>query len=99
AELFYRRAIAANDLDPHVLANYKSFCMERLPGGLYPGGGPGSRVLRRSRLDGESLELGGWKRYCDPAASEKRLATFWFHPLQQETSWQGPPTEGEDEIS
>ncbi|CAM9833140.1 unnamed protein product, partial [Ectocarpus sp. 12 AP-2014] len=99
AELFYRRAIAANDLDPHVLANYKSFCMERLPGGLYPGGGPGSRVLRRSRLDGESLELGEWKRYCDPAAREKRLATFWFHPLQQETSWQGPPTAGEDEIS
>lgn len=27
--------------------------MERLPGGLYPGGGPGSRVLRRSRVDGE----------------------------------------------
>eukprot|EP00752_Nemacystus_decipiens_P013301 g11781.t1 len=53
AELFYRRALAANDLDPLVLANYKSFCMERLPGGSYPGGGPGSRVLRRSRLDGE----------------------------------------------
>ncbi|CAM9624757.1 unnamed protein product [Ectocarpus sp. 6 AP-2014] len=99
AELFYRRAIATNDLDPHVLANYKSFCMERLPGGLYPGGGPGSRILRRSRLDGESLELGAWKRYRDPAASEKCLATFWFHSLQQETSWQGPPTEGEEEIS
>ncbi|CBJ48596.1 conserved unknown protein [Ectocarpus siliculosus] len=98
-QLFYRRAIAANDLDPHVLANYKSFCMERLPGGLYPGGGPGSRILRRSRLDGESLELGAWKRYHDPAASERCLATFWFHPLQQETSWQGPPTEGEEEIS
>ncbi|CAM9398531.1 unnamed protein product [Ectocarpus fasciculatus] len=99
AELFYRRAIAANDLDPHVLANYKSFCMERLPGGLYPGGGPGSRVLRRSRLDGESLELGEWKRYRDPAASDKCLATFWFHPRQQETSWRGPPTEGAEESS
>lgn len=55
-ELFYRRALAANDLDPLVLANYKSFCMERLPGGSYPGGGPGSRVLRRSQLDGERYQ-------------------------------------------
>lgn len=55
-ELFYRRALAANDLDPLVLANYKSFCMERLPGGAFPGGGPGSRVLRRSRLDGERYQ-------------------------------------------
>lgn len=51
--LFYRRALAANDLDPLVLANYRSFCLERIPGGAYPGGGPGSRVLRRSRLDGQ----------------------------------------------
>lgn len=40
-----------------------------------------------------SSEWGGWKRYRDPEASEGCLATFWFHPLQQETSWQGPPTE------
>ncbi|CAM9838922.1 unnamed protein product [Pylaiella littoralis] len=92
AELFYRRALAANDLDPLVLANYKSFCLERLPGGTYPGGGPGSRVLRRSRLDDQSPAEGGvWKRYRDPKASAGCLATFWFNLLQQETSWQGPP--------
>lgn len=40
-----------NDLDPLVLANFRSFCLERIPGGAYPGGGPGSKVLRRSRLE------------------------------------------------
>ncbi|CAM9142413.1 unnamed protein product, partial [Hapterophycus canaliculatus] len=93
AELFYRRALAANDLDPLVLANYTSFCLERLPDGSYPGGGPGSRALRRSRLDDQSPEWDGWKRYRDPEASEACLATFWFHPTDQAISWQGPPRE------
>ncbi|CAM9675644.1 unnamed protein product, partial [Scytosiphon promiscuus] len=93
AELFYRRAVAANDLDPLVLANYKSFCLERLPGGSFPGGGPGSRVLRRSRIDSKSPDCDGWKRYRDPEASEACLATFWFHPTHQVISWQGPSEE------
>ncbi|CAN0402465.1 unnamed protein product, partial [Scytosiphon promiscuus] len=92
-ELFYRRAVAANDLDPLVLANYKSFCIERLPGGSFPGGGPGSRVLRRSRIDSQSPDCDGWKRYRDPEASEACLATFWFHPTHQVISWQGPSGE------
>lgn len=40
-----------NDLDPLVVANFRSFCLERIPGGAYPGGGPGSKALRRSRLE------------------------------------------------
>ncbi|CAM9590385.1 unnamed protein product, partial [Choristocarpus tenellus] len=87
SELFYRRALAANDLDPHVLSNYNDFCLERLPGGGKPGGGPGTRVLRRPECE-------GWQKFCDPvmAAVEGEtacLSTFWFHPTSQETSWGG----------
>ncbi|CAN0498651.1 unnamed protein product, partial [Scytosiphon promiscuus] len=51
ADFFYRSALAVNDLDPLGVPNFRSFCLERIPGGAYPGGGPGSKVLRRSRLE------------------------------------------------
>ncbi|CAM9518692.1 unnamed protein product, partial [Discosporangium mesarthrocarpum] len=87
SELFYRRALAANDLDPNVLTNYHDLCLSRLPGGANPGGGPGTKVLLRPEWD-------GWQKYMDPVMAGRggivSLSAFWFHPLRQEISWCGP---------
>ena len=94
AEKFYRKAVDANPEDDAVQANYEDFLENRLPGGLYAGGGPGEIIRRRAQvqLDGKLRELPApeWCQMRDPLAKAERFAIFYYNEASSVTRWEEP---------
>ena len=90
AEKFYRRAIAADPDDRFVVRNYQDFETERLPGGLYAGGGPPLSVLKTSVVKEEKFEWGEWKLMTNERATDERFVEYWANELGGRTSWEVP---------
>eukprot|EP00948_MAST-09A_sp_MAST-9A-sp1_P000985 g985.t1 len=94
AEKFYRRALDCDSTNRHVTANYEDFAENRLPGGLYAGGGPGDIVRKRSEivLDGmqRELPLYFWQKMRDPIAKKERFALFYYNVESGKTAWEEP---------
>ena len=87
AEKFYRRALAADTDDRYVVKNYQDFEVQRLPGGLYAGGGPPLSVLKTSSVKEERFEWGEWKLWVNNRAHDERFQEFWANELGGRTSW------------
>ena len=97
--LFLRvQAAKADPDDKFVLENYDFFLRERLPGGMYAGGGPGEVVRKRSAVVTEnphSQEKHEWALYLDPDARDPKFARFWANSITQQTQWDEPKWEEE----
>lgn len=90
AEKFYRRAIAADPDDRFVVRNYQDFEAQRLPGGMYAGGGPALSVLKTSVVKEERFEWGEWKLMTNERAPDERFSEYWANELGGRTSWEVP---------
>jgi tetratricopeptide (TPR) repeat protein len=98
AEKFYRKAVEADPDDALVLQNYDQFLEQRLPGGIYAGGGPGEVVRKQSEIVKEnphSKEDHEWFLMRDPQARDPKFAKFWWNKLSGETRWEEPDWENE----
>lgn len=90
AEKFYRRAIAQDADDKFVVRNYLDFEAQRLPGGLYAGGGPPLSALKTSNIQEEKFEWGEWKLMRNTAAHDQRFSLYWAAQVLGKTSWEEP---------
>ena len=90
AEKFYRRAVAADPDDKLVVRNYQDFEAQRLPGGLYEGGGPPLAALKTSVVEEERFEWGEWARMRNDRAHDARFRAFWAAERLGKTSWEEP---------
>jgi hypothetical protein len=82
------------DEDERVIRNLSDFQKNRLPGGLYEGGGPGEMIARRAIVikDGAKFELDA-PEYCemqDPEADDARFSRFFIHTKTGTTMWKEP---------
>jgi tetratricopeptide (TPR) repeat protein len=88
------RTIPAGDEDERIIRNLEDFQKNRLPGGLYEGGGPGEMILRRSVVlrDGEKFELEApeYQEMQDMEATDARFSRFYFHVKTGTTMWKEP---------
>ena len=94
AEQFYRRALEVGPNDSCVTQNFADFCENRLPGGLYAGGGPGNIARRRAQVvkDGANGELSApeWCELYDGEAANPLFARFYFNRKTDTTRWDEP---------
>jgi tetratricopeptide (TPR) repeat protein len=90
AEKFYRRAVAADPDDKFVVRNYNDFEAQRLPGGMYEGGGPALAVLKTSALQEERFEWAEWAFLRNDRAHDERFKLFWAAESLGKTSWEEP---------
>mmetsp|Transcript_9686 Transcript_9686/g.24827 ORF Transcript_9686/g.24827 Transcript_9686/m.24827 type:complete len:347 (-) Transcript_9686:210-1250(-) len=90
AEKFYRRALAEAPDDRYVVRNYEDFEAQRLPGGMYAGGGPSINILKNSEVSKESIEWGEWQMMVDKKAKDAKFAHFWYNKISQLTKWEEP---------
>ena len=65
AEKFYRRALSEAPDDRLVVRNYEDFEAQRLPGGMYAGGGPSVHILKTSDASGEGVKTALKARLAD----------------------------------
>ena len=80
--------------------NYDSFLENRLPGGMYAGGGPGEVVHKRS-VDVNHVETNApheWSYMEDPEARDAKFAKFWFNRVSSMTQWEEPDWAAEWEV-
>jgi hypothetical protein len=92
------QAVKADPEDKFVMDNYDAFLRERLPGGLYSGGGPGEVVRKRSSIVEEnphSSEKHEWALYIDPDARDVKFSRFWADSVTSQTQWEEPNWEKE----
>jgi tetratricopeptide (TPR) repeat protein len=90
AEKFYRRALAADPDDKFILRNYSDFEAQRLPGGLYEGGGPPLAVLKTAAVQAEKFEWAEWAYLRNDRAHDERFRLFWAAESLGKTSWEEP---------
>ncbi len=90
AEKFYRRAVAADCDDTLVMRNYRDFEAQRLPGGLYAGGGPALGTLKTSTVEEARFEWGDWALMRNTRAFDARFALYWASELLGRTAWAEP---------
>ena len=64
AEKFYRRALAEAPDDRYVVRNYEDFEAQRLPGGMYAGGGPSINILKNSEVRRCRVGVASVSRRC-----------------------------------
>jgi len=98
AEKFYRKAVECDPDDAHVLQNYDYFLEQRLPGGIYAGGGPGEVVRKQSEVVQEnphSKQDHEWFLMHDTQARDAKFAKFWWDKITGETRWEEPNWEVE----
>jgi len=90
AEKFYRRALAQAPEDPFVVRNYQDFELQRLPGGMYAGGGPPASALKTSVLHLSDPDWAEWQVMRNERATDPRFETFWLNSLSKATQWVEP---------
>ena len=84
------RALRLAPHDELLVANYEEFELNRLPDGLYAGGGPGCNVVQSSVIEKRCAEWGEWETRINTESKQQLFKRFWYNSLSETTQWREP---------
>lgn len=93
AEKLYHMALTLDKSDRSVAANLDELLLNRLPGGLYGGGGPSLAVKARSARTGKVH--GEWAQMKDFEAASKGAMFWWLNTHTRKGFWEEPDWEAD----